>query len=325
MTPNRSPEPRPGGVDIVIVNWNSGELLGNCLRSIAAYGGARVDRVTVVDNGSNDGSATTGDVGIPVDLVAAGENLGFGKACNLGARRGTAPLILFFNPDAELRDGAIDRAAAFLESPAGRDVGVCGVKLVDQHGAAHRHCARYPTWRSFVGNSLGLTRLLRRWFSGVLMNDFDHLSSRPVDHVMGAFYLIRRNLFEALGGFDERYFVYLEDLDLSYRVHRAGQGVHYLAEATAYHKQGGTSEQVKAHRLFYSLHANIVYAWKHLGPVARVVVVAVTLLVEPFSRSVRAVLRGSLDELRFTLHGFGMLYGALPRIFRSLATVYRAR
>ena len=324
MTPNRSPDAVDARVDIVIVNWNSGDLLGNCLRSIAAHGGPRVARVIVVDNGSADGSARVGDVGIAVDLVEAGANLGFGKACNLGAKRGTAPLILFFNPDAELRAGAIDRAAAFLASPEGAGAGVCGIRLVDQHGMAHRHCARYPTWRSFVGNSLGLTRLLRRWFSGVLMTDFDHLSSRPVDHVMGAFYLIRRDLFEKLGGFDERYFVYLEDLDLSYRVHRAGLGVHYLADATAYHMQGGTSEKVKAHRLFYSLHANIVYAWTHLGAVERLLVVAVTLLVEPVSRSVRALLRGSLEELGFTLRGFGMLYAALPRIFRSLASVDRA-
>lgn len=311
-------------VDIVIVNWNSGDLLGNCLRSIAAYGGPRVARVIVVDNGSSDGSAAVGDVGVPVDLVEAGENFGFGKACNLGAKRGTAPFILFFNPDAELREGAIDRAAGFLAGPDGAGVGVCGVKLVDQHGAAHRHCARYPTWRSFVGNSLGLTRLLRRWFAGVLMNDFDHLSSRAVDHVMGAFYLIRRDLFERLGGFDERFFVYLEDLDLSYRVHKSGWGVHYLAEASAYHKQGGTSENVKAHRLFYSLHANIVYAWKHFGPAQRLLVLFVTLVIEPFSRSVRALLRGSFEELVFTLRGFGMFYAALPRIFRSLATIDRA-
>ncbi|HEX8414428.1 MAG TPA: glycosyltransferase, partial [Sphingomicrobium sp.] len=189
-------------VDIVIVNWNAGDLLARCLASIAEHGGPRVDRVIVVDNGSTDGSAAA--AAAPVELIEAGRNLGFGKACNLGASRGTASLLLFFNPDAELRAGAIDAAASLLESAAGADVGVCGIKLVDQHGEAHRHCARLPTWRTFIGNSLGLTRALKRWFPPMLMTEFDHLSSRDVDHVMGAFYLIRRDLFEALGWFDER-------------------------------------------------------------------------------------------------------------------------
>jgi N-acetylglucosaminyl-diphospho-decaprenol L-rhamnosyltransferase len=302
-----------GAVDIVIVNWNAGEQLAACLDSIAAHGGPAVGRVIVVDNGSTDGSADIVRSDIALEIIRAGANLGFGRACNLAARQSKAAFLLFLNPDAELHDGAIDGALAYAEARR-ETVGVVGIRLVGRDGAAHRHCARFPNWRSFIGNSLGLTRIARRWFPPVTRIEFDHLETRPIEHVMGAFYLIRRDLFEALGGFDEDYFVYLEDLDLSRRVAKAGRETHYLADVTAYHKQGGTSEQVRAHRLYYALQSNIIYAFKHLPIGQAWLVTVVTLLVEPFSRLGRAVLRGSFDEFRFTLGGFAMLYRALPGI-----------
>lgn len=311
-------------VDIVIVNWNAGPQLAACLRSIAEHGGGAVASVVVVDNGSRDGSDQVDVPGLSLEIIRTGENLGFGRACNLGARRGSSRYLLFLNPDAELRAGALGRAVAWLDDPAQERTGVVGVRLVDARGEVHRHCARFPTWRSFIGNSLGLTRILRRWFPPIPMLEFDHQSSRRVDHVMGAFYFMRRELFAQLGGFDEDFFVYLEDLDLSRRVYRAGYDIHYLAEAEAYHKQGGTSDQVKAHRLLYALNSNMIYAAKHLSPPAAGVVTAITLTVEPVSRSVRALFRRSLEELRFTWQGFGMIYRDLPHT-RALLRSLKAR
>lgn len=320
---DRRGEPRPGAqVDMVIVNWNSGALLRNCLASIEAHGGGAVRRVFVVDNGSVDGSAEVDAPGLDWELIRAGANLGFGRACNLAAKRAEAPFLLFFNPDAELRPGTLDRALAFMRDPANAQVGVAGVRLTDEDGHVHRHCARFPTWRNFIGNSLGLTRLLKRRFPPIIMLDWDHRESRPVDHVMGAFYLIRRELFERVGGFDDDYFVYLEDLDLSRRVHGAGYAIHYLAEPEAYHKQGGTSEKVKAHRLFYAMNSNMIYAWKHLSRPSALGVVGTTLLVEPLSRTVRALARRSPEELWFTWRGFAMVYRDLPR---TLGVLRRAR
>jgi N-acetylglucosaminyl-diphospho-decaprenol L-rhamnosyltransferase len=309
-------------VDIIIVNWNAGDQLASCLRSIAQHGGTQVTRVFVVDNGSTDGSDDIDMPDLPLEIIRTGQNLGFGRACNLAARRCQAPFLLFLNPDAELHAGALAGAVSHALATGDR-VGVVGIRLVGRDGVAHRHCARFPDWRSFIGNSLGLTRIARRWFPPVTMIEFDHLETRPIEHVMGAFYLIRRNLFAELGGFDEDFFVYLEDLDLSRRVANTGRETHYLADVTAYHKQGGTSDQVRAHRLFYALQSNIIYAFKHLPRWQAYGVAGVTLLIEPASRLGRAVLRGSVDEVRFTLQGFGMLYRALPNILpvvrRSLA------
>lgn len=303
-------------VDIITVNWNAGEQLASCIASIEAHGGAAVGRVFVVDNGSTDGSDRVSSASLDLEVIRTGRNLGFGRACNLAAARSDADFLLFLNPDAELRDGAIDQAVAHMATHA--EVGVVGIRLVGREGETHRHCARFPTWRSFIGNSLGLTRIARASFPPVTLVEFDHQTSRPVEHVMGAFYLIRRALFEQVGGFDEDFFVYLEDLDLSRRVAEAGYGSHYLAEAVAYHKQGGTSEQVKAHRLYYALQSNIIYAFKHRPKAEAIGIAAVTLLVEPVSRVARAGFRRSAEEAKFTLQGFGMLYRALPSIARTV-------
>ncbi len=97
------------------------------------------------------------------------------------------------------------------------------------------------------------------------MLDWDHRQNREVDHAMGSFFLVRNILFKKLQGFDERYFVYLEDLDFSLRAKQAGFVSYYFTDAAAYHKGGGTSEQIKARRLFYSLHSRILYWYKHFN------------------------------------------------------------
>jgi len=304
-------------VRIVIVNWNSGLWLGRCLASIAAHGGDAVERVVVVDNGSTDGSLDVAVPGLELEIIRTGANLGFGKACNLGAAGATTPYLLFLNPDAALHEGTLAAALAFMESVEGAGAGVCGIRLVGEDGATQKHCARLPGARSFIGAATGLGSLLPRLFPPIPLTEFDHETSRPVDHVIGAFYLIRRSLFEALGGFDERFFVYLEDLDLSRRVHASGAAIWYRADATAFHKGGGTSEQVKARRLYYALSSRLLYAGKHLRFGGALSVALATLLAEPFARLLRALVRLSPREAGATLHAYGLLWLALPRVVRG--------
>lgn len=303
-------------VDILIVNWNSGDQLASCLRSIEAFGAGLVARVIVVDNGSVDGSADVAAPALPLEIIRTGRNLGFGAACNLGARAGSAPYLLLLNPDAELRDGTLPRAVAHLDAPGHERVGVVGVKLVGEGDVVHRHAARLPDWRSFVGNSVGLFRVAPRWARPIPLEEFDHLSDRSVDHVMGAFYCIRRSLFEGLGGFDEAFFLYMEDLDLSLRVARAGYRIDYLSGVAAFHRQGGTSDQVRARRLANIMESNIVYAWKHFRGPEAAAVTAATLVAEPASRAARAVLNRSPADAGATLAAAWMLYRALPRVWR---------
>jgi hypothetical protein len=146
-----------------------------------------------------------------------------------------------------------------------------------------------------LAHALGLDRVLQS--TGYVMSEWAHDETRFVDHVIGAFYLIRRDAFERLGGFDERFFVYLEDLDLSMRVGDAGGRCLFVAEAIAYHVGGGTTRSIKATRLFYSLRSRLQFVSKHFGVVWTVIVWSASLTLEPLLRSLGAVRHRSSREL----------------------------
>jgi len=303
-------------IDIVIVNWNSGELLANCLESIRRHGVAEVARVIVVDNASSDASvAGVVDLfDLPIEIIKNNENQGFARACNKGASLGKAPYILFLNPDTVLFKETLSNAIIFMEQESNQQVGICGVQLVNEIGEVSRTCARFPTPGIFYSKMFGLNRLFPTLFPSHHMTEWDHMNSQSVDHVMGAFFLVRRYLFETINGFDERFFVYLEDVDLSLRAHQAGWRSYYLADTQAYHKGGGTSEQVKATRMFYSLRSRILYGYKHFSWCSATALMMGTLILEPVARCALAIFNKSYLQVKETFHGYSMLWRALPRL-----------
>ncbi len=306
-------------LEIVIVNWNAGAQLAACIGSIpgAATAPVHLRRVCVVDNASTDGSADDlRDFDLPLEILRNRENRGFSAACNQGGLESRADYLLFLNPDTRLEADSLRRPLAFLEGAEGDGVGVCGIRLADTDGEVLRSCARFPSPVTFFHRMTGLDLLAPRRFPGLLMREWDHRTTLEVDHVSGAFYLIRRQLFEQLGGFDERFFVYLEDLDLSVRVHASGWRTVFLADAKAYHRGGGTSEQVKARRLFYSLRSQILYAWKHFNAPSAVVVTLGTLMLEPVARLIRSLIRLSARQAVETAEGYLLLWRAVPAILR---------
>ncbi|ALK87352.1 glycosyltransferase family 2 protein [Limnohabitans sp. 63ED37-2] len=304
-------------VDCIVVNWNSGEILTDCLKSLENFNGTCSLNVVVIDNASVDESEQVSSFFSDVRLVCAGENLGFGKACNLGATLTGSNYILFLNPDAELLPDSLEKALDFMQEPKNATVGICGVQLLDESGHVSRSCARFPTPIGFIAHSIGLDRFLPKL--GHFMAEWSHDSTQVVDHVIGAFYLVRRELFEAIGGFDEQFFVYLEDLDFSYRAHKAGWQSVYLADVQAFHAGGGTSNQVKAKRLFYSLRSRLLYAFKHFHLFGAVLVFMTTLFIEPISRSALAIGRRSWSSLAETWEGYGVLWRWLPQwIFKGV-------
>lgn len=305
----------PFRLDIVTVNWNAGPLLERCVRSVAAalVPGVALDRFVVVDNASADGSADGLEQIGPAGLIVLrnGENRGFAAACNQGAAGSRADWLLFLNPDTELDAGSLAPLGAWLARPEQAAVGVAGVRLTDEQGRTQRCCARAPTpWRLF-GQAFGLDRLLPRLCPPHFMTEWDHEDTRPVDQTMGAFLVIRRDLFERLGGFDERFFVYYDDVDLCLEARRAGFAVTHFAGAAAYHKGGGTTDKVKATRLFYMWRSRLLFAAKHFGPAGRLAVAVAVLALEPAARLVRALLRRRRDEIDETL-------GAMRQLRREL-------
>jgi N-acetylglucosaminyl-diphospho-decaprenol L-rhamnosyltransferase len=304
-------------LDVVIVNWNSGAQLRECLESLVASRKAsfRLSRVVVVDNASTDGSIYgVTDLGLPVTIIANILNRGFAAACNQGAMGSEADYLLFLNPDTRLFEESLTKPLVFMEQPSSQNIGIAGIQLIDDRGLVSRSCARFPTARVFIAKMFGLERLLPGLFPSHFMIEWDHSWSREVDQVMGSFFLVRRLLFKRLGGFDQRFFVYFEEVDFSLCARQAGWGSYYVSETRAYHKGGSSSEDIKAMRLFYSLRSRVRYGYKHFGRWSATSLLLGTLLVEPLSRLLLGIRHRSGREVKETLGGFARLWGCLPRL-----------
>lgn len=306
-------------LDIVIVNWNAGDLLRECVETITQVEieGFELGSVVVVDNASRDGSTDAiGRNHLPMSVLRNGSNLGFATACNQGARLGAADHVLFLNPDTRLFASSLTLPMRFMALPEHQGIGICGVQLMDKNGHIARSCARFPSLAGYLWELTGLDRISPTRFRGHFMREWTHQDSREVDQIMGAFFLIRRALFESLGGFDERFFVYFEEVDLSYRARKKGYASYYLAETRVFHKGCGTSERVKAKRLFYSLRSRILYAYKHFGAPKASALLVLTLLPEAMARIVLAACRRSRSQIRETIGAYGLLWRDLPRMLR---------
>lgn len=304
------------GVTVVIVNWNAGGLLDACLHSLKR---ARPSlgfpaEVIVVDNASSDGSASDIDATGDLQLVRNVDNRGFGAACNQGATLAHQPYLLFLNPDCEIEAGSIVACRTVLENRP--DIGVAGIALLSRDGNVSRSCHRFPAVWHLIARSLGLTALLPALPDGS-MRDWAHDQTRLVDHVIGAFYMVRTDEFRRLGGFDERFFVYLEDLDLSLRFRGVGLATQFIAEPASFHVGGGTSSKAIGERLFYSTRSRIQYAFKHFPSWQAWLHLGLTLFAEPLVRTIERVARGHLPDARSVWRGFGLLYADLPRVLRE--------
>ena len=301
----------PPTLDIVIVNHNAGDALFACAASIAqakdeAFG---LRSVVVVDNASTDGSADgLGGLPLPLTVLKNDRNEGFGAACNRGAAGGRGDYVLFLNPDTRLFEGSLRAPLQVFSGPDGEKTGICAVRLVDDAGNTRRTCARFPTPLHFVLRAFFIGRLFPGPRTNHVMLEWDHNETRFVDHAMGAFWLMPRGVFEELGGFDTRFFLYLEDVDLSLRARRRGYETLYLADAAAFHEGGGTTKKAKALRIYYSLQSRILYGFKHFTRPAAIIAAFFALAVEPFTRLLFAVLRLRLGEAGQTLRAYRKLY-----------------
>jgi len=278
----------------------------------------QLNHLVVVDNDSQDDSTDNLDnLDLPLTFIQNKKNIGFAAACNQGAKGSKADFLLFLNPDTCLFNNSLVQSLNYMEGPNNQDIGILGIQLVDEVGRISRSCARFPTVGSFFVKMFGLDILFPKIFSNHFMIEWDHNESRVVDQVIGAFFLIRRQLFVTMGGFDERFFVYFEEVDLSRRAYNAGWKTIYLADVQAYHKGGGTSDKVKASRLFYSLRSRILYGYKHFNWLAATALMLGTLLIEPFTRLAFALINRSREQAEETIKGCVMLWSNLPTLLRK--------
>ena len=240
-------------LDVVIVAYRREDLLRDCLRSLTDNPPAGELRVHVVDNASSDGTAAMVRREFPqVRLTANERNLGFSAANNLGFAAATAPYVLVLNPDTRLTPGALDSLLAVMEAHA--EVGMVGPRLeMDDGTFDHASRRSFPTPLSALGHFTGLGRGDRAP-EALAQYRAPGVESGPVDAINGAFMLIRRTALDEVGGFDERYWMYMEDLDLCYRFAEAGRLTWFEPSVTVKHVKAGTSGPHRSLRLTYAFH-----------------------------------------------------------------------
>ena len=308
-------------ISIIIVNWNTGLQLSDCISSIVQYHQGLVTSVIVVDNASTDNSLVKAkglsNLPFTLDYIENIENRGFAYACNQGAALAAGEELLFLNPDTRLFANTLSIAHSFIVSPKNEDVGIVGVQLLDERNQVSRSCARFPTVLKYFAQALGVNRIRRYGELNVHMTSWAHDKTQTVDQVIGAFYLMRKCLFDELRGFDERFFMYCEDLDFSLRARKLNYRSVYLTDAQAFHAGGGASRKIKAKRLFYSLRGRLQYGVKHFSPWQILGLMSVTLLIELLTRTGIALIRGKGDEAVNVLKAYGMLIYNLPAITRE--------
>ncbi|GAB4569335.1 MAG: glycosyltransferase family 2 protein [Anaerolineae bacterium] len=257
---------------IVIVNWNTRDLLRRCLQSVFASTGVTT-RVVVVDNASSDGSAAMVREEFPqADLIESPINGGFSYANNLGLRhlgfeRGCGPeaprYALLLNPDTEVPPDAFAEMVAFMDADPG--IGVAGPRLVLPDGSLDLACRRsFPTPEVSFYRMTGLSKLFprSRRFGRYNLTYLDPDVVTPVDSVVGAYMQVRREAIAAVGLLDEVYFMYAEDIDWAYRVKKAGWTVWYNPRVTVLHiKRAASRRSPKAQREFY--RAMLIFYRRH--------------------------------------------------------------
>ncbi len=233
-------------VSVIIVNYNAGPLLAACVETCLG----KVAQVIVVDNASSDTSLAAVESRFAgndsLKIVRSRRNLGFARACNIGIGYCDQPFLLFFNPDCELQETALNRLLAVLQADA--RAGMVGGLLVDADGREQGGGRRaIPTpWRSFV-RAFGLSRLSHRWPK--LFFDFHlHKQALPtepteVEAISGACMLVKRPALQEVGPWDKRYFLHCEDLDWCMRFRQQGWKILFVPDAVVVHHKGACSRR----------------------------------------------------------------------------------
>ncbi|MHB8439474.1 MAG: glycosyltransferase family 2 protein [Acidimicrobiales bacterium] len=230
-------------VGAVVVNHNAGGALADCVASLRADG---VTSLVVVDNASSDDSLDRLDlVDRTVTVLRSSVNLGYGRGANKGlaelTRSAHTPdvpdLVLVCNPDLVVHAGATTALAKAVRDDS--RVAIAGPRILEEDGTRYPSARRFPSWIDAAGHVLlGALRPDNPFTRRYRMADLDASVATDVDWVSGACFLARRSALEGLGGFDESYFMYMEDVDLCWRAHRSGYLVRYVPTATVTHVQG---------------------------------------------------------------------------------------
>lgn len=240
-------EPKPAELSIIIVNWNSANYVRQCLGSLERHPPSCSYEVLVVDSGSFDSCGEMLAREFPrVRFIQSQTNIGFARANNLGFRHSQGRVLLFLNPDTEVIGSALDELRRALEPNA--NAGIVGARLLNTDGSLQTSCIQsFPTVLNQMLDAEPLRRLFpksRLWGMAALYQP--NSAPRPVEVISGACMMMPRSTFDRVTGFDERFFMYSEDLDLCRRVRASGFQCLYAPEAQVVHHGGGSSNSARS-------------------------------------------------------------------------------
>jgi GT2 family glycosyltransferase len=226
---------------VIIVNWNTKDLVCQCIDSLAQTLKKTDTEVFVVDNGSTDGSLGVVREKFPgVRLIENPVNLGFAKANNQAISLSSREYLLLLNPDTQVKDEAIERMLSFMD--AHPEAGVVGAQLLNVDASKQNSIANFPSLATELLNKSFLRRLFPDKFPG---KETDYPGPVEVDSVIGACMMARRKALEQVGLLDEEYFLFLEETDCCYRMKKAGWKIYHIPQAKILHFQGKSAEAEK--------------------------------------------------------------------------------
>jgi N-acetylglucosaminyl-diphospho-decaprenol L-rhamnosyltransferase len=306
-------------LSVIIVNYNVKYFLEQCLcsvrRAIKSHepGVGSLEsgvEVMVVDNASSDGSVAYLAPKFPfVHFIENTKNVGFAKANNQALTLAKGKYILFLNPDTILPEDAFTTCIQFMESHA--DAGALGVRMIDGSGRYLKESKRgFPTpWVAFCKMS-GLTTLfpVSKLFARYYLGHLSETKTNKVDALAGAYMLVRAETLRSAGGFDERFFMYAEDIDLSYRIQQEGYANYYFPDCTIIHFKGeSTKKDARYIKLFYTAmiqfvrkHFNGPLSWLYIG-VLKIMILIRRSTAAPFNNKSRLAINGlQPDEVVLT-------------------------
>lgn len=316
-----TPEPE---LSVIIVNWNTLELTRAALISLRDNLAALPHEVIVVDNASSDGSqAMITDEFPHVRLIANQENVGFGRGNNQGMALASGRWFLLLNSDAELTDDSIvDLISTLDDQPT---IGVAHCQLVSADGGMQHTTYRFPSIKLAVLDNLGISRLLGTKRREELLGGYwDQTSERDVDAVAGAFMLLRREVYEETKGFDERIFMYGEDIEWCARIQDRAWRVRFFPQVTVLHHDHASSDKLlgNTRRITLSLAAQVSLVKQRQGPLAALVYLTVLLTATTLRLTFYSVRGRGTDESRARFRGMIPFQRA---VLRSLVDILLRR
>jgi N-acetylglucosaminyl-diphospho-decaprenol L-rhamnosyltransferase len=285
-------------VSIVIVNFNSKNFLKNCINHLIKNNINFINKIIIVDNASTDNSLKI----IPnklVKIIKQKKNIGFAKACNIGAKYCKGKYILFLNPDTRVYKNGIKKSLQFMENSQNYKVAIMGAQML-YNKKISISCSYFPNFFRFFSKAMGLDFIFKK--TALFMKGFDHQTSRFVDQVIGAFFLVRKKIFFKLNGFDERFFLFFEEVDFSLRVYNLGYKSFYNTNVKCFHHGGISTGQFQIGRDFNYHKHKIIYSSKNFNFFITSILILITFTLELTARFIKIVF------IRFSYHNLKCLF-----------------